>query len=109
MTVNLNGLSKLSNTLLEPAVSAGPHAPADARKVAKDFESVFLHKLMEEMSRTVSQDGLFGGADTEQIQGLFWLELSKEMANKGGLGLWRQLERQIQNMQGSSKVGMEQK
>jgi len=64
-------------------------------KVAKDFESILLNKLMDSMSKTIPESGLFDSGTTKQIQGLFWHYLAGEVANQGGIGLWKNINRQI--------------
>ena len=65
-------------------------------KVAHDFESVLLQKVFEEMRRTVPESGLLESPESEQIQGLFWTYLAQDVADKGGIGLWKELARQLQ-------------
>ena len=69
---------------------------AGAVKAAKDFESLLLHKVLEEMERTVPKDELLDDGATEQVQGLFCYHLAQDLADKGGLGLWKQVYRQMQ-------------
>ena len=68
---------------------------AAAEKVAKSFESVLLNKLCDAMQATVPDSGLLEGG-MEQTQSIFWLYLSQDVGSKGGLGLWKQLYKQIQ-------------
>ena len=70
-------------------------AAKDAEKAAKDFESVLLHKLMESMQRTIPDSGLLDSGITKQIQGIFWFYLAQEMADAGGVGLWRDIYQQM--------------
>ena len=70
-------------------------APRDAEKVAKDFESVLLHKLMDQMQRTIPESGLLSSGITKQAQGLFWHYLAQEIGSSGGLGLWQDIYRKI--------------
>jgi len=65
-------------------------ASPEVVKAAKDFESVLLHTVLREMSRTVGDSGLLEGAMTEQVQGIFWMYLSQEIGQRGGLGLWKE-------------------
>ena len=60
-----------------------------AEKAAKDFESVLLYKLMEEMRRTVPESELLESGASRQIEGIFWYYLAQEVADGGGLGLWK--------------------
>jgi hypothetical protein len=36
----------------------------------------------------------------QQVQGLFWLYLAQDVADKGGVGLWKDIYRQLQQMDG---------
>lgn len=87
--------------LLGPASPGRPGAPPAAvhgepekqslEQAAKNFESVLLYKLLEEVKRTIPESGLFGGAATRQIQEMFWHHLATALAENGGIGLWKQL------------------
>ena len=68
-------------------------------KVAKDFESVLLTKVLDEMKNTIGNGLGEEEAGGEQIKGLFWLYLGRDMADKGGLGLWKDLSRFFKDMQ----------
>jgi peptidoglycan hydrolase FlgJ len=84
---------------LTPALSAAAAgAGGDAKsieKVAHDFESVLLQKVFDEMRKTVPESGLLESAEGEQIQGLFWTFMAQDVADHGGIGLWKELARQI--------------
>ncbi|MHC4716274.1 MAG: rod-binding protein [Planctomycetota bacterium] len=82
------------------AVGAGGGKAASRRdeiiQAAKDFESVLLDRLLQEMKRTIPESGLLGGgAATRQMWDLFWGQLARDIASRGGLGLWKQLSRQF--------------
>jgi hypothetical protein len=68
-------------------------------KISKDFESVLLTKVLDEMKNTISNG--FGEEEVggEQIKGLFYLYLARDMGEKGGLGLWKDLNRFFKDMQ----------
>ncbi len=70
--------------------------PRRARQAARDFESVFIHRVMEAMRRTVPKGGLLSSGASEQMEGLFWMYLSREVAAKGGFGLWKELARRVE-------------
>jgi len=59
------------------------------KQIAKDFESVLLHKLLEEMKNTIGDWGFDKDGVSKQVQGIFWLHLARDIANKGGFGLWK--------------------
>jgi Rod binding domain-containing protein len=69
-------------------------------QAAKDFESVMLTKVLEGMENTVSQFSTEDKeAGSEQVKGLFTLFLARDMADKGGLGLWKDLNVFFKDMQ----------
>src|ERR1035437_7371621 len=84
------------------AGAKGRRDPRELEKVAKDFESVFLEKITDEMQKTVPHSGLLNSSAMEQTQGLFWMQLSQELAKQGGLGLWKQLVKQMQASSGQA-------
>ncbi|MHC4112659.1 MAG: hypothetical protein ACYSUY_16425, partial [Planctomycetota bacterium] len=53
-------------------------------QVAKDFESILLSKLLDEMKSSIGDWGFEKSAASEQIQGIFWLYLGRHLANNGG-------------------------
>lgn len=68
------------------------NAPEEQKKqFAKDFESVLLNKLMEQMKGTIGDWGFEKDGASEQVQGLFWMYLSQDVANHGGIGLWKEI------------------
>ena len=80
--------------------AAGPDAQGAAlEKTARDFESVLLHRVFEEMRRSVPESGLLDSGTSDQVQGLFWMYLAQDVAAKGGIGLAKELSRQFSRMQ----------
>jgi len=79
---------------LQRLIRAGTDA-AKSEKVAKDFEAILLHRMMDEMRRTIPKSGLLDSAVSRQMEGLFWFYLAQEMAEKGGIGLWKDLSRSM--------------
>ena len=106
--------STVTSGTLDQAAGAGLSRKADnvqsfdatsdtdkkTEKAAKDFESVLLTKVLEGMENTVNQ---FSAEDkeagSEQVKGLFTLFLARDMADKGGLGLWKDLNAFFKDMQ----------
>jgi hypothetical protein len=101
--------SAISPGTLDAASGAGLAAKAAANvkssdekkteKVAKDFESVLLTKVLDEMKNTIGNGLGEEEVGSEQIKGLFWLCLARDMSDKGGLGLWKDLNRFFKDMQ----------
>lgn len=60
------------------------------RKVARDFEGLFVRQILERMKDTIpeSEDE---DSSTEQVKGMYWSFLSDAVAEMGGFGLWEQI------------------
>ena len=74
-------------------------------KTAKDFESILILKVLEEMTKTIGQWGFEKDGAAEQIRSLFTLCLSEHIGDNGGLGLWEQI---YKGMPPSLKAGENQ-
>ena len=78
--------------LLKPDISNIENMSVEKKKqVAKDFESVLLYKLLEQMKNTVGDWGQEKDGASDQVQGIFWMCLSRKIADNGGLGLWKDI------------------
>ncbi len=81
---------------------------AQVEKAAKDFEAVLLQKLMDEMRATVDDSGLLeDGAAGQQVQGIFWSYLAQDVSQKGGMGLWKEISRQMKASEAAERRGAE--
>ena len=69
---------------------------AKLTKVSKDFESIFLAYMLKTMRQSVPKEGLMEESQGEEIfSGMRDEELSKGMANAGGIGLSKLLVDQL--------------
>jgi Rod binding domain-containing protein len=66
-------------------------APSIEEQAAKDFESLLLDKLLEAMKSTIEDGSFDTDGASKQVQDIFWLYLSQDIANKGGFGLWKNI------------------
>ena len=58
------------------------------KKACADFEALFLAQMLKGMRRTIPQTGLMGSGPGKEIyQTLMDRELSRNMAQRGGMGL----------------------
>lgn len=73
-------------------VSQSIRTAAQTEKAAKDFESVLLAKVLQEMDKTIPRSGLLDSQSMAQVRGMFWSFLAEDMADKGGFGLWKQVQ-----------------
>jgi Rod binding domain-containing protein len=74
------------------------------KQVAKDFESVLLDKLLDEMKNSITDWGLEKDAASKQTEGIFWLYLGRDIANNGGLGLWKDIYKYLSNVEQTNTV-----
>ena len=73
-------------------------------QVAKDFESVLLTKLLDEMKKSIVDWGSEKDGASKQIHGIFWLYLGRDIANNGGLGLWKDIYKSLSNAEQTNTV-----
>ncbi|MCK4913862.1 MAG: hypothetical protein KAI59_05625 [Planctomycetes bacterium] len=82
---------------LENITNAEELTQEKKKQVAKDFESVLLGKMLEEMQKTVTDwDDSEDGA-AKQIKGIFSMYLARDIANNGGIGMWKDIYKSITN------------
>jgi Rod binding domain-containing protein len=99
--LSLTADAGLTSLPLENGAAAQRLLRADRRDTAKvlqaarDFESVLLHRLFEEMRRTIPKADLLDSGTSDQIEGLFWMYLAQHVADQGGIGLGKALAEQM--------------
>jgi Rod binding domain-containing protein len=74
-------------------------------QIAKDFESVLINKMLDEMKNTIGSWGFEKDGPSDQIQGIFWLYLARDIGNNGGFGLWKDIHQFITNADRSNAAG----
>jgi len=85
-----------------PARADHPSSSVDhkCQGIARDFESVLLSRLFEQVQQTMGNWDQPEDGAAPQVQGLFWLYLAREVADQGGIGLWKEIYRGIEQMAG---------
>jgi peptidoglycan hydrolase FlgJ len=69
---------------------------AAAKKVAKEFESLFVGMMLKSMRETVGKEKLTNGGHGEEIyRSLLDQEYARSLTEHGGVGLAAMLERQL--------------
>ena len=84
-------------TPLEQTEKADGTAEAEKKQSAKDFESVFINKLLDEMKNTIGDWGEEKDGPAQQVDGIFWLYLARDIADKGGFGMWKDIYKLVNN------------
>ncbi|MHC4556725.1 MAG: hypothetical protein ACYTFW_13995 [Planctomycetota bacterium] len=74
-------------------------------QIAKDFESVLLNKLLDVMNNTIGDWGFDKDGASRQVQGIFWLYLSRDIANNGGIGLWKDIYQFLTDAEQANTAG----
>jgi flagellar protein FlgJ len=66
------------------------------RSVCREMESLFINFLLKEMRATIDKSGFIDGGQAEEIYtSMLDAELSKEIAARGGIGLYKLLWDQL--------------
>lgn len=76
-----------------------------AKKVAQDFEGLFVGMMMKSMRSTVPEDKLTGGGHGEEVyRSMLDQEYATAAVKRGGFGLAKQVEKEIIRQE-SRRVG----
>ena len=78
-------------SLLENLNKIGSISEDKKEQIAKDFESVLINKLLDQMKKTIGDWGFEKDEVSRQSRGIFWLYLARDIANKGGFGIWKDI------------------
>ena len=71
--------------------AANPVCDGKEKELAKDFEAVFLNKILQQMSKTVTNWDGDADPSRSQIRGMFDMFLSQQLAKDGGVGMWKDI------------------
>ena len=97
---NANDFSAL--TRLRSEASQAPVKAAG--KVARQFEGVMLQQMLKSMRDTVEEGGLFSDESTKTYMGMLDNQLATQIAERGGIGLAKTIERQLSQTRESQKT-----
>ena len=70
----------------------------EIEKVSRDFESVFLHKLLTAMRKTVPKSGLLDSFASDMYQSMMDEEIAKEMSTEKGMGMGEMIYNELSNI-----------
>ena len=97
---NANDFSAL--TRLRSEASQAPVKAAG--KVARQFEGVMLQQMLKSMRDSVEEGGLFSDESTKTYMGMLDNQLATQIAERGGIGLAKTIERQLSQTRESQKT-----
>jgi Rod binding domain-containing protein len=75
------------------------------QELAKDFESLLLTRLLNEVKASVNASSFDEDAGSDQIHGMFWSFLAEDVSEKGGFGLWQEIYQNLKDMEGGDAAG----
>ena len=84
--------------LRNPSSFGNINSEKKIEKVARDFESIFLHKLLTSMRKTVPKSGLLDSFATDMYQSMMDEEISREMSKNKGMGLGEMIYNDLSNI-----------
>ncbi len=103
-------LSQIANTVRAAKAQRvvgqrqAPMAGEEVRRVAEEFEAVFIAQMMAPMFQGLETDELFGGGPGEDIyRSVLVEEYGKSIARAGGIGLSDAIQREILRLQEASQ------
>ncbi|UCG46200.1 MAG: hypothetical protein JSU94_11920 [Phycisphaerales bacterium] len=76
---------------LRDSSRVGSSAEERKKRAAKEFESVLIGKLLDQMKNTIGDWGFEKEGSAKQVQGIFWMYLANDIAGNGGLGMWKDI------------------
>ena len=93
--------------LLENLQKSGFKNVSDEKRkqIAKDFESVLLGRMLDQMKNSIGDWGFEKDGASDQVQGIFWMFLARDTANNGGIGLWKDIYQFLVNADKANAAG----
>ena len=100
--IEKNLFLKMSEKSLErlrnPSSFGNTNSEKKIEKVSRDFESIFLHKLLNSMRKTVPKSGLLDSFATDMYKSMMDEEISKEMSKNKGMGMGEMIYNDLSNI-----------
>jgi len=81
----------------------------EAEDVAKKFEGIFIHQIFKQIKETTFSEPA-EDAEEEQdstgegVEDMYWSFMADAVAKEGGLGLWKQVYRQLLSREGQGDL-----
>ena len=99
--MSINPISGLAETHMNTGLNRG--GEDQLKKLAQEFESLFLTQLLSVMREGIGEDGFFGGSTgSELYTSMMDQALARSLAEKGGIGLAKPLYEYLKGRAGST-------
>lgn len=98
--------SAMANNQTQSVLRQQTNTPDEARKVAEEFESVFLNTMIESMFSGIKTDGPFSGGHGESVyRSMLNQEYAKAISRSGGIGIADQIYAEmLKTQEGSQRL-----
>lgn len=70
----------------------------ELKKIAQDFESILIHKMLQSMQKTIPKSGLLDSFAGDMYESMFYEEVANEMSKREGLGLGDMVYRELNRL-----------
>lgn len=70
----------------------------EMEKVARDFESVFINKLLESMRKAIPKSDLLDSTSMDMYQSMLDEEMAKELSKRKGMGMGEMVYNDLSRM-----------
>ena len=84
--------------LRNPSSFGNTNSEKKIENVSRDFESIFLHKLLTSMRKTVPKSGLLDSFATDMYKSMMDEDISKEMSKNKGMGMGEMIYNDLSNI-----------
>ena len=91
-------------TLLKEADKIASASQNEQINAVKDFESVFISKLLDAMESTVGDWGMEKDGTSKQVEGIFSMYLGRYLGQSGGFGMWKDICNHLHKADDASKT-----
>lgn len=101
-TTFTTALARVQAGAAKPAGNAGESTASreSVRRIAQEFEALFLSEMLAPVFESVDTEGPFGGGQSEKIfRSMMVDEYGKAIAQAGGVGIADAVQREILKMQ----------
>ena len=91
-------IEKLTDIGLEVENFGNVNSEKKIEKVSREFESIFLHKPLSSMRKTVPKSGLLDSFATDMYKSMMDEEIAKEMSKNKGMGMGEMIYNDLSNI-----------
>lgn len=86
---------------MDPAIqkSQSPKDEAGKKDFAKQFEAIFINKLLDQMTKSINEINPDKDPSSKQVNSIFNMFLSRHVSQNGGMGMWKDIYHSLSNVE----------